>query len=94
MDWLAYIKEAGPFTAPLCVGMVVVIRWLLTDRKRLLDLLEEAEAERRSLRDKRAGELERAAIEYREHGEAMREVMREWSGKAQSVLDLVQGASR
>lgn len=92
MDFLAYIKEAGPFTAPLCIAIVLGMRWLLKDRERLLSLLAEANSDRMQLREKRAEDLERAANEYREHGEAMRDAVREWRAKADAVLERVAGA--
>ena len=84
MDYLEYIKEAGPFTTPLCIGAYFVVKWLLKDRERLLKLLAEAEADRRELREKRADDLEKATIEYREFGEASRNVIRDFLLKAES----------
>jgi hypothetical protein len=82
-----YIKEAGPFTAPLCLGMLAVIKWLLDDRTRLLTALLTADDDRRSLREKRADDLLLAANEYKAQGESMRVVMHDWNTKAQVVLD-------
>jgi len=92
VDFLDYVQQAGPFTAPLCVAMIFAIRWLLKDRERLLGLLTEANNDRMSLREKRAEDLERAANEYRNHGEAMSSSLRDWQTTADAVLQRVPGA--
>lgn len=94
MDFGAYIKEAGPFTAPLCLGMMLVIRWLLLDRARLLATLVAADADRMALRERRATDLADAAEEYRVQSEHMRSVMSEWTARAQAVLDIAARSPR
>lgn len=49
MNIQTLLKEAGPYTAPLCVAMAWAIQWLLVDRKRLLGALSD------SLKRERAG---------------------------------------
>lgn len=92
MDWFDYIKEAGPYTAPLSLAMVVVIRWLLKQLAVRDAALVEANADRMLLREKRADDLLKAADEYRQHGEAMRDGMREWKATADVVLNRAAGA--
>lgn len=48
MDYQAILKEAGPFTAPLCAAMGYAIRWLLKDRARLLQVLSASSSRERA----------------------------------------------
>ena len=57
MDWSQVLKEAGPFTAPLCAAMGIAIRWLLLDRKQLIDALEKSQARERQMSEQRTLEL-------------------------------------
>lgn len=91
-DWLAYVKEAGPFTAPLCLAMSIVIRWLLKQLTLRDVALVEANKDRMELREKRTEDMLLAANEYRAHGEAMRDGMREWKATADVVLNRAAGA--
>lgn len=57
MDWSQVLKEAGPFTAPLCAAMGFVIRWLLQDRKQLIAALERSQERERRMSEQRTAEL-------------------------------------
>jgi len=86
VSWIEYLEASGPFTTPLCVAMGFALRWLLKDRGELLVDLKAAHADATSLREKRAEDLENAAREYMQHGEALRNVVREWTLTAREVL--------
>ena len=86
-EFVAILKEFGPFLLPLCVGMAIAVRWLVTEKTRLEAELKIATADSTSLREKRADDLEKSAREYAEFGEAVRNVMREWTEKIQAVLN-------
>lgn len=86
MDINALIKEAGPYTAPLCLAMGAAIGWLLKELATARRETREAREDATQLREKRATDLERAAREYAEAGEANRNSMREWTTAAEAVL--------
>lgn len=88
-QWFEYLKEAGPFTAPLCMGMSLVIYWLLKDRAEMLVDLKAVREDATALREKRVGDREAAAREYMEQGEATRTAIREWTRRADDVLTAV-----
>lgn len=50
------LKEAGPYTAPLCTAMFAAIKWLLGDRARLLKILSEYSNRERSASEQRVTE--------------------------------------
>lgn len=87
---LKSVNEAGIAATLILCLMGLAIRWLLKDRERLLTLLETASVDRMYLREKRADDLEKAANEYREFGETMRGVMREWTVKADAMLATIR----
>lgn len=81
-----FLKATGPFSTPLCIGMALAMRWLLGRLKLQGEELAASRASETALREKRADDLERAAKEYAEQGEAMRNTMREWTTKADLML--------
>lgn len=52
-DLYGALKEAGPYTAPLCTAMAAVIKWLVSDRARILQALSESNKRERELSEKR-----------------------------------------
>jgi len=70
MDIATILKEAGPYSAPLCLAMGVALRWLAGDRARILAQLEIAVADANQLRERRADDLLRHSTELREWAEA------------------------
>lgn len=87
---LKSVNEAGIAATLILCLMGLAIRWLLRDRDRILALLETANADRFRLREVRADDLEKAANEYREFGETMRGVMREWTVRADAMLATIR----
>jgi hypothetical protein len=87
------LKAAGPYTAPMVALISVALRWAMKDRDRLLALLAAADQDRFSLREKRATDLEQAAIEYRKFGEASREIQTRWVATMQTILDTIKSGS-
>ena len=81
-DFLSYLQTAGPFTAPLCVAMVYALWWMNRERIRAWEKAEALSDEATKLREKRAEDLEKAAREYAEFGEAVRLTLREWTDEA------------
>lgn len=81
MDFVAYLKEAGPFTTPLCVFMAiagrVAFKYLTDQNTALRAELVTAKTTEIELREKIADRFERAAREYAEVGEATRNSLRE-----------------
>lgn len=57
MDFSQILKEAGPYTAPLCGGMMFAIRWLLAERKELQRELSASQQRERDINEKRTIEL-------------------------------------
>ena len=91
MDGTALIKEAGPYTAPLCAAMAYALRWMAArwaaaelEKKELQKKLDE-------LRDSRAIDLVQTAKEHAEIGEATRTVQREQTAAINAVLKSVRG---
>ena len=63
MDFQLMLKEAGPYTAPLCGAMGWAIRWLLKDRIRLLKALSDSsERERQCAATRTVESLESAHL--------------------------------
>lgn len=77
------LKEAGPFTTPLCIAMVFALRWLIQDRARVLDELRAAQEDQRAIRDKRTEDQRAAAVELREYGDAISHRLEEWTKRAE-----------
>ena len=65
MDLADYIMKAGPFTAPLCLAMLIAVTWVIKQW-----MAERAEVTR--LLVDRAGYMEQGAKDYAEYGEVMR----------------------
>ena len=90
MDLVAYLKEAGPYTAPLCVvGAVVVpvvVKYLQGRITKLEDELKDARADATQLREKRTEDLVKQSREFGEIREAMNTVMRDFNVQAQALL--------
>lgn len=84
--FLKYLQDAGPFTAPVCVAMAYALFWMNRERSRALDRLDGLIAEANKLREKRADDLEKAAREYAEFGEATRLTLREWTETAKALI--------
>lgn len=84
--FLAYLQQAGPFTAPLCAAMAYALWWMNKERTRAWAKVEVLQKEAVELREKRADDLEKAAKEYASFGEATRLTMREWADQARQVL--------
>jgi len=80
--FLAYLQQAGPFTAPLCAAMAYALYWMNRERLRAWSTAETLRVEANGLREKRADDLEKAAREYAEFGEATRLTLREWTEQA------------
>lgn len=57
MDWSQILKEAGPYTAPLCAAMGIAIKWLLSERTELLAALRRSQQREREMSEKRTQEL-------------------------------------
>lgn len=57
MDFAQVLKEAGPFTAPLCAAMGFAVRWLLTERKELIAALTLSQQRERDMSERRTQEL-------------------------------------
>lgn len=87
---LKSVNEAGIAATLILCLMGLAIRWLLRDRDRILALLEIANTDRFHLRERRADDLEKAANEYREFGETMRGVMREWTIRADALMATIR----
>ena len=84
--FLTYLQQAGPFTAPLCVAMAYALWWMNRERTRAWEKADELQGEVNALREKRAGDLETAAREYAEFGEATRLTLREWTDAAKALM--------
>lgn len=93
MNFGDMVKEAGPYTGPLCIAMISAIGWLLKQLTASRKAEKEARDDATQLREKRAEDLERAAKEYAAAGEAMRVAMREWTTSAETILKLVRRGS-
>ncbi len=92
LNWMFEIlQEAGPYSTPLCAAMALAMRWLLKDRDRMLAVIKEADADRFALLRQRAEDVEKARDEFREFSESSREVMREWTTKAEMLLTVRPG---
>lgn len=90
--FLSYLQHAGPFTAPLCAAMGYALWWMNRERLRAEERVDALRAEATALREKRAGDLEKAAREYAEFGEATRLTLREWTEAARSLATRSTGA--
>lgn len=71
MDIQALLKEAGPYTAPLCGAMVWIMQWGLSDRARLLKALSDSTRRERELAEKRTSESIESARLMSESNQAL-----------------------
>lgn len=85
-SFFVLLKDFGPFTAPLCAAMAWALKWLVTDRARLLDELKAAHEDSRLIRDKRTEDQRAAAAEFREYGDAIAHRLEEWGKRADKSL--------
>lgn len=85
--FIAILKDFGPFLVPVAIAETYALVWMNRQMARVRQERDDAVADATGLREKRATDLERAAREYAEQGEAMRNVMREWTEKAKAVLE-------
>lgn len=83
--FVATLKEFGPFTLPICILMGWVIKWLLSDRERLLAELKAAREDASVLRDKRTEDQKAAAKELIETSRAVTHSMNEWAERVDKV---------
>lgn len=81
-----YLKEVGPYSAPLCLVMGLAIRWLLKDRARILGLLEKSHETTVALQEKRLQQLQQSTGAYMEFSQAQSAKMDEWNRRADQVL--------
>ena len=77
MDAGDILRDAGPYTAPLCAAMAVAIKWLVADRNRLLKALSAALERERALSDKRAEEGMESLRIMAESDKTLRETLSE-----------------
>lgn len=77
--FIATLKEFGPFTLPLCIVMAWAIKWLLTDRERILKELAESRTDATNVREKRVDEQRQATKELLEYGDAVTHRMEKWA---------------
>lgn len=75
------LKEAGPYSAPLCLAMGAALKWLAADRARVIGKLEAAIDDANKLRERRADDLLRHSTELREWAEAQVASIREALGR-------------
>lgn len=89
-ELITYLQAVGPFTAPVCVVMAVAtlvgFRWINNERLRERARAEKAEADATQLREKRATDLEKAAREFAQFGEAQRMTLAAWTEAANRML--------
>lgn len=83
--FVATLKEFGPFTLPICILMGWVIRWLLSDRERLLTKIEALQKDQNDLRDKRTDDQKAASKELLETSKAVTHSMNEWAERVDKV---------
>lgn len=95
MDFSAILKEAGPYTAPLCGAMVFAVRWLLTEREELLEALQKSQQREREMGERRTQELLESAAAMAEvakmsektlsgHSSLLTEAIRKWESSKPS----------
>jgi hypothetical protein len=95
MDWSHVLKEAGPFTAPLCAAMGIAIRWLLSDRKQLIEALGRSQERERQMSEQRTLELRESSAALGEsarlvetalerHDRVLEKAMDKWKASATS----------
>ncbi len=91
------IMEAGPFTAPLCVAMLLVIAYLVKQNAAKDKKLDAKTLQVEELLKESKTELKEAAVEYARNGEATRTVLtastqmeQAWIAKADIVLAALQ----
>lgn len=81
--FVATLKEFGPFTLPICIVMAWAIKWLLSDRERLLKEVQAAREDASAIRDKRVEDQRAAAKELLEYGDAVTHRLEEWTKRAE-----------
>jgi len=86
MDWFEFLKNLGPYSAPINVVLIGGLFWLAKDRARILEALGSANDDRMSVRDKRVADLERYAKEFTAQAATMGEVVRDFSTRSEAVL--------
>ena len=89
------IARAGPAAGTLAL-MGMIVRWLLTDRRELLRLLDESRAEASKLREARVSELREASTMLAESSEVVRDALQGVESRVrdlQVVLDTLRGTN-
>ncbi len=86
MDFALILKEAGPFTAPLCAAVGLALRWLLADRKELIAALSLSQQRERDLSEKRTQELRDSAVALGESAQVIEAALSQHDRRLQEVL--------
>lgn len=71
------LKEAGPYTAPLCFAMMFAMRWLTGERKELITALRESQQREREIGEKRTAELLQSATAMGESARVIEKALNE-----------------
>lgn len=86
MDWIAAVKEMGPFTTPLCLAMGYAIKWLLADRKEMKNERDAALKDAQQLRDQRTTDQVAATQAMGEASRVVTDALREHDERIDKVL--------
>jgi hypothetical protein len=90
-EFLTALRDMGPFTTPLCLGMGYAVWWIAGQFKA-------ERGENKALLLKLAEIQTQNATDYAEYGEAMRDVLRENAASIQAfnqrAVEVLRAASR
>lgn len=81
--FIAGLKEFGPFTLPICILMAWAIKWLLSDRERLLKELQASREDATKVREQRVEDQRASAKELLQYGDAVTHRLEEWTKRTE-----------
>jgi sensor histidine kinase regulating citrate/malate metabolism len=90
MDLPAVLKEAGPYTAPLCTAMAIVIKWLLADRLLMLNALTESVQRERAIAEKRTEEALESARLLADSDRTQRDVLANHNKSIEKLVERIE----
>ncbi len=86
MTFAQILKEAGPYTAPLCAAMFFALRWFAADRKEAIEDLKASQSREREMGEKRTQELLESTTAMGESALVTTKALGEHDNNIQEVL--------
>ena len=86
MTFVQILKEAGPYTAPLCAAMGLAVRWFIAREKVLIEDLKTSQERERAMSEKRTQELLESTAAMGESALVMAKSLSEHDANIQEAL--------